>query len=136
MHGAGIDQLHLALAQRVLVVGQHPDISANAGVVEQVGGQGNDRLQPVVLQYPTTDLRLARAGAAVEQWRAGQHDADAAAAQLNGLALGQQVHEEQQRAIAHPWQARAEAARVALLDVLVLYQLLHLLPLHSERRVG
>jgi len=46
------------------------------------------------------------------------------------------VHQEQQRAIAHPRQAGAEAAGKALLTVLDLKLLLHLLPLHTERRIG
>ena len=61
---------------------------------------------------------------------------DAAAAQLHRFALGQQVHEEQQRTIAHARQAGTETAGEALLAVLGLYLLLYVLPLHTERRVG
>ena len=105
-------------------------------VVEQVGRQGDDRLQPVVLQNPAADLRFARASAAVEQRRAGQHDTNTATAQLKRFALGQQVHQEQQRTIAHARQTGTEASGEALLAVLSLHLLLHVLPLHAERRVG
>lgn len=46
------------------------------------------------------------------------------------------MQQEQQRAIGHTRQARAEAAVEALFRVLVGDLLLHLLPLHAERRVA
>ena len=64
---AGINQLHLALTLRTLVLGDHPDVSGNARVVEQVGGQLHDGLQPVVVEQITTDVALATAGIALEE---------------------------------------------------------------------
>jgi hypothetical protein len=82
------------------------------------------------------DLALARAGAAGEQRRAVQHDADAAAAILRGAHLRQQMQQEQQRAIRDARQAGAEATGMAHLLVLAADLLLDLLPLHAEGRVG
>ena len=46
------------------------------------------------------------------------------------------MHQEEQRTVANPRQARAEAAVEALQLVLVFDGLLYLLPVHAERRVG
>ena len=40
----GIDQLHLALALGGFAVAEDPDVGADAGVVEHIGGQADDRL--------------------------------------------------------------------------------------------
>ena len=132
----GVDELHDALAVVGLAVGEHPDVGGDAGVVEHVGGQRDDGLDQVVLQHVAADLGLAGAGAAGEQRRAVEHDADAAAAVLGRAHLAEQVQQEQQRAVRHARQAGAEAAAVALLLVLVADGLLDLLPLHAEGRVG
>ena len=39
-----VDQLHLPLARRPLLVGENPDVGGNAGVIEHIGGQSNNRL--------------------------------------------------------------------------------------------
>ena len=75
----GVDELHLALAVRGLAVGQHPDVGGDAGVVEHVERQGDDGLQPVVLDDPAADVALALAGVAGEERRAVVHLGDAAA---------------------------------------------------------
>src|SRR5690606_41967665 len=54
---------------------------------------------------------------------------------LCGPHLRDEVQEEQQRTIAHAWQARTEAAVEALLLGLAPDLALDLLPLHAERRV-
>ncbi|GDX75087.1 hypothetical protein LBMAG41_01630 [Cyanobium sp.] len=41
---AGINQLHLALALGGFAVAEDPDVGADAGVVEHIGGQADDRL--------------------------------------------------------------------------------------------
>ena len=46
---AGINELYLALTLTALVLCHHPDVSGNAGIIEQVVGQLHDGLQPVVL---------------------------------------------------------------------------------------
>ncbi len=63
------------------------------------------RLQPVVLDDPAADLGLAGAGAAGEEGRAVEDDADTAAALGLGPHLGDQVQEEQQAAVGDPGQA-------------------------------
>ena len=108
----------------------------DAGVVEHVGRQRDDGLQPVVLDDPLADVRLAGAGAAGEERRAVEDDADPAAAFARRAHLRQQVHQEQQRPVRDARQAGAEAAVVPLLLVLVADLLLDLLPLHAEGRIG
>jgi hypothetical protein len=78
--GRGVDQLHLALARRGLPVRENPDIGRDAGVVEHVGRQADDRLDEVVLQHITPDFALARSRAAREERRAIEHDPEPAAA--------------------------------------------------------
>ena len=93
----GVDQLHLALAMLWLAVGEHPDVGGDAGVVEHVERQGDDCLQPVVLDDPAADVALALAGVAGEQGAAVVYLGDAAAARLH---LGQLVGEEEHLAVA------------------------------------
>src|SRR5579875_3964361 len=69
----GVDQLHLATPMVGFAVRQYPDISRDAGVVKHVQGQGDDRLQPVVLYDPAADVALALASVASEQRRAVVH---------------------------------------------------------------
>lgn len=76
----GVDQLDLTLAGVRLVVGQQPDVRANAGAEKDVGGHGDDGVDVVVFQQPAADLGLALASIASEQGRAGQDDGRAAAA--------------------------------------------------------
>ena len=64
---AGVDELHLALARGGLAVADNPDIGADAGVVEHVGGQADDGLDQIVLQHVAADFTLTRSGAAGEQ---------------------------------------------------------------------
>jgi hypothetical protein len=75
----GVDELHLAPAVLRLAVGQHPDVGGDAGVVEHVERQGDDGLQPVVLDDPAADVALALAGVAGEQRAAVVDLGDAAA---------------------------------------------------------
>src|SRR6218665_2522491 len=77
---AGVDELHLALAVRLLAVGQRPDVSTDAGVVEKLLGERDDGLEPIVLDDPAADLRFAPASIPGEQRRAVEDDADAAPA--------------------------------------------------------
>ncbi|MNF76434.1 hypothetical protein D3C84_585480 [compost metagenome] len=133
---AAVDQLHLALARGGFVVAEYPHIGGDAGVVEHVRRQRDDGFDQIVLQQVAANLRLARTGAAGEQRRAVEDDADARATVARVTHLADQMQKEQQRAVGHPWQSRAEAAIVPLLAVLVGDLLLHLLPFHAERRVA
>ena len=83
-----------------LPVGEHPDIGGDAGVVEHVERQGDDRLQPVVLDDPAADVALALAGIAGEQRAAVVHLGDAAAEQGALLHLRELVGEEEHLAVA------------------------------------
>ena len=133
---AGVDDLHQPLAVRRFAVGEYPHVSADAGVVEHVGGQADDGLHQVVLQHVAADFGFARAGAAGEQGRAVEHDAEAAAALHRRTHLADEVQQEQQRAVRDAGQAGAEASVVALASVLLADFLLDLLPFHAERRIG
>ena len=82
---AGIDELDLALTRRLLAVRQHPDVGRYAGVVEELLRQRDDCLEPVVLDDPAADVRLARGGASGEQRRAVVDDRDPRAA-MRGIA--------------------------------------------------
>ena len=108
---AGVDELDLALALRLLAVGEHPDVGGDAGVVEELVGQGDDGLQPVVLDDPAADVALAAAGVAGEERRAVEDDADAAAAVLGRAHLGEHVLEEEQRAVVDARQCRRRSGR-------------------------
>ena len=74
-----VDQLHLAPAMLGLTVGQHPHVGGDAGVVEQVERQGDDGLQPVVLDDPAADVALALPSVAGEQGATIVYLGDAAA---------------------------------------------------------
>ena len=98
------------MRSRLLAVGEHPDVGGDAGVVEELVGQGDDGLQPVVLDDPLADVALAAAGIAGEQRRAVEDDADAAAALLGCAHLREHVLEEEQRAVVDAGQSGAEAS--------------------------
>ena len=71
-----VDQLHLAAPLLRLAVGDEPDIGEDAGVVEQLIRQSDDRVEPVVLDDPTPDVGRAGPGVAAEQRRAVEDDGD------------------------------------------------------------
>src|SRR5581483_8406701 len=79
-HIARIDQLNLAAAWLRFPIRQNPQISRDAGVVEKLVGQSDDRFEPIVLDDPATDFRFAAASVAGEQRGTIENDADAAAA--------------------------------------------------------
>jgi len=66
----GVDELHPALAVRWLLVGQHPDVGGDAGVVEEVERQCDDGFEPVILDDPAADVALALTRVTREQRRA------------------------------------------------------------------
>ena len=63
-----------------LAVAEHPDVGGDAGVVEHVERQGDDGLEPVVLDDPAADVALALPGVACEEGTAVVDLGDAAAA--------------------------------------------------------
>ena len=83
---ARVNQHHAPAMAGGLVVSQQPDVGEDAGVVEQLVGQHDDGVEPVVLQNPAADFALARAAVAVRERRAVEDDGDAAAA-LGGRVI-------------------------------------------------
>ena len=63
----GVDELHLPGPVVRLVLGQHPDIGADARVHELVGGELDDGVQPIVFQNVLPDIGRAAAGVPGEQ---------------------------------------------------------------------
>ena len=102
-----IDQLDLALAVGRLAVADDPEVGGDAGVVEELIGQGHHRLEPVVLDDPPPDLGLAAPGGAGEERAAVEHDRQAAATVLGSLHLRDHVLEEQEAAVVDARQASA-----------------------------
>ena len=96
---AGVDEHHPPAVAGGLLVPQQPDVGEDARVVEELVGQHDDRVEPVVLQDPAADFALARAAVAVGKRRAVEDDGDAAAALLRGLHLGEHGLQEQQRPV-------------------------------------
>ena len=96
-----------------LAVGDDPDIGADAGVVEHLFRQGDDGLQPVVLDDPLADVAFAGTGAAGKEGRAVEDDGQARAVlelvRQHRLKLADHVLEEQERAVVDARQAGAEA---------------------------
>jgi hypothetical protein len=72
-----VDELNLILAGFGFLVGQHPNIRADASAEEDIGRQGDNGLDVVIFQQPAADLAFALAGVADEQWRTGQDDGGA-----------------------------------------------------------
>src|SRR5690606_30420703 len=110
-----IDELHLAAARFVFAVRQDPDIGGDAGVVEELLRQRDDRLEPVVLQDPAANLTLAAAGIPGEEGRAVHDDGDAAPAFLRLVHAREHVLQEQELPIADPGEPGAKATREASL---------------------
>ncbi len=90
----GVDQLDEAPALLGFPVGDDPDVSGDARVVEHVRRQGDDRLDEIILQQVPSDLTLAAPSPTREQGRPVQDDAEAAPAIGSRAHLGQEVHEE------------------------------------------
>ncbi len=97
--GGGVDELHAALPVGGFAVAQQPDVGGDAGVVEHVQRQGDDRLQPVILDDPAPDVALPLAGIAGEQRRTVVDLGDAAAQRRLVLHLRQQIGQEHQLAV-------------------------------------
>ena len=111
----GVDELDLPLALRAFAVGEHPDIGGDAGVVEHVQGQGDDRFQPVVLDDPAADIALALTGVAGEEGRTVVNLGDTAAEGRVGLHLAEHVDQEHHLAITGAGD-QAHGRVVAVLD--------------------
>ena len=98
---ARVNEHHAPAVAGGLVVSQQPDVGEDAGVVENLVGQHDDGVKPVVLQNPAADFALARAAVAVGERRAVEDDGDAAAAFGGRHHLGQHGLQEEQSAVVH-----------------------------------
>src|SRR6266516_4970955 len=105
----GIDELHFTSSLLLFAVGEHPDISGDACVVEKLLGQGYNGLKPIVLQYPAANLALTTASVACEERRAVHHDCYAAPAFFGVLHASEHVLEKEQLAVTDARGASAKA---------------------------
>ena len=74
-----VDQHDSALMRFRRVVSQHPDVGENAGVVKQLIGQHDNRIQPVVFQNPPPNFAFAGTTVSVRQRRAVEDNGNPAA---------------------------------------------------------
>src|ERR1019366_687948 len=90
----------LPLAVRGLPIGQHPDIGGDAGVVEEVERQRDNRFEPVVLDQPPPNVAFSLTRIAGEERRAVVHLGTAAAQRRLTVHLRGHVGEEEHLAVA------------------------------------
>jgi hypothetical protein len=128
-----IQEPHLARGLGGLAVAQNPEVGLDAGVVEELLGQADDGVEPVVLQNPAADFALAAAGLAGEQGRAVEHDADVA--RRVGVHVGQHVQEEEELAVGDARQSCAEATVIATLRLFLDFSAVNL-PFRAVGRIG
>jgi len=124
-----VDKLDLAAAFGGLVVVEDPDVGCDAGAVEHLGRQGDDRVDEVLVEQPLADR--VGPGVGVEQRRCvGDHGG----APAGGAELRRAVAQEQHLAVGLAGQPVAEpgAGRLGLLADRLLLDL----PVAAERRVG
>lgn len=137
-HFTGVDEFDQTTLLVGLGVGEDPHVCGDTGVVEHLVWQGNNALQPVVLQDPTTNLAPTRSGLTTEQGRAGQDDAHPCTLRV-GLGdrghVAEHVLQEQQRSVGDPGESGAETSLHALLRSLVLDGLEIGLPVHPVGRI-
>jgi len=88
------------LSVRGLPVRQHPYVGGDAGVVEDVERQGDDGLQPVVLDDPSPDVALTLPGVSGEQGTSVVDLGDPASERRVPLHLGELVRQEEHLAVA------------------------------------
>ena len=106
----GVDELHPAPSLGRLPVADQPYVGGDAGVVEELFGERDQRLQEIVLQDEAADLALAAPRVAGEERRAVHDDRDARAAFVRRLRPREHVEEEQGLAVADARQPGAEAS--------------------------
>ena len=131
-----------ALAVCRLLVGQHPDVGGDAGVVEEVERQRDDGFEPVVLDEPAADVALALARVAGEERRAVVNFSDAAAEGGLGVHLRRHVGQEEHLPVAGAGDEREFLALVHHLEARVAHPVFAahrfevLLPALPIRRIG
>src|SRR5699024_2644664 len=108
-----INQLHLAAPLRSLAVGNQPDIGEDAGVVEELIGQRDDGIEPVVLDNPAANIRWTGTSITRKQRRTVKDNGDFGANGILipffvGVHLGDHVLQKQQGAIVDGGQTGSE----------------------------
>ena len=89
-----VDELDLADPLGPLPVVENPDIGGDAGVVEHVGRQRHDRVDPIMLEQPASDLRRPGLRATGEERGAVQHNRGPPATIAYRPHLGREVLQE------------------------------------------
>ena len=92
----GVDQLYLALSCLRFSVRQDPDIGGDTGVEEQLIGQCDNTLQPVLFDDRASDFTLTAAGITRKERRPVKDDSNPTPVVLH---LGEHVLQKQQRPI-------------------------------------
>ena len=116
---------------RGLVLGDNPDVSGDAGIVEAVVGELHNGVQPVVFNQIAANFRLTGTSVPGKQGGAVLDDGHATLR----LQLGQAVEQEQHLPVALAGKAWAETARRPFL-MLGLHRSSLPLPVNAEGRVG
>ena len=115
-----------------LALGQHPDVSGNAGIVEQVGGQLHNGFHKIPVDEVAADFRRTTAGIAGKQRGAVLDNGHAAGAVLQ---LFHAVEHKQHLSIRNGGQAGAEPTIIA--EFRFGFHLRFLaFPVNTEGRVG
>ena len=84
-----VDELHLALTIGSFAVGDNPDISINARVVEKMVGQADDGIEHVIFDNPAADIALSTARITRKKRRAIEYDSDAGTL---AISIGPSLH--------------------------------------------
>jgi hypothetical protein len=95
-----VDQLYLAATVLRLAVREDPHVCRDARVVKHVQRQGNDRLEPVVLDDVAADVALALTRVPSEERAAVMHLGDPSAELRPLLHLRDEVREEEHLPVA------------------------------------
>ena len=131
-----VDQTHFSFPSVLFAVGQNPDISGNAGVVEQLIRKANNSLQQIIFNNPAADFTFSASGITGEHWRTVKYNTDATSTFFRRVHFGNQMLEKQERAVRDAGQTSAKSATIPLRSRFVLNELLYLFPLHAKRRVA
>ena len=127
----GVNQLHLTGPAGGLVLIENPNVGADAGVHEHIGGQLNDAVQPVVLQNVAADFGRAGARVPGEQRRAILNDGHLTL----GIQLLQAIEHKQLLPVGNLGQAGGKTSVLTPCSF-SLHSLLLTLPVNPEGRVG
>ena len=145
----GIDELNLIYVVPLLLVGDEPDVSGDAGVVEDVVRQLNDGFHQIAFHQVAADIAFTTAGVSCEEGGTVVDGCNAASLrlELDGFHLVHLFQDEEELAVGGAWCAvqdlgltgevqKREAVAVVQQILLVVYLLLVLLPGFTVWRIG